>query len=227
MKNSPGAQIVGVILATADLRRAVRMQNPPDLFELRLDALVDRLDETKTALAKLRRPLIMTARHPREGGANRLSMGERRALLLQFLPDAAWIDIELRSARALAAVWEEAGARHIRRIISYHDFRGTPSRARLDQIRGEAQSLGADVLKIATRTDTPAHFARLLEFFAAAAPRFPVAAMGLGRFGKRSRRELMRGGSVLNYAHLGQRSVPGQPSLRELRRWTLDPPEAD
>jgi 3-dehydroquinate dehydratase-1 len=222
MKNSPAGQIVGVIFSRADLRRAVRMPNPPDLFELRLDVLVDRLDEVKNAIRKLRRPLIITARHPREGGENQLSLRERRALLLQFLPYAAWVDLELRSASALAAVWEEAGARHIRRIISFHDFSGTPGRARLDRTARAAQSLGADVLKIATRTDTPAQFARLLEFFAATAPYLPVAAMGLGRLGKKSRRELMRGGSVLNYAHLGEASLPGQPSLRELQRWTLN-----
>ena len=222
MKRPAPAQIVGVILSPADLRRAVRMPNPPDLFELRLDALVDRLDEIKKAIGKLRCPLIITARHPREGGENQLSLRERRALLLQFLPLAGWLDLELRSASALAAVWEEARACHIHRIISFHDFSGTPGRARLDRIVRAAQSLGADVLKVATRTDTPAQFARLLEFFATTAPHLPVAAMGLGRLGKKSRRELMRGGSVLNYAHLGESSLPGQPSLRELQRWTLE-----
>jgi 3-dehydroquinate dehydratase I len=138
---------------------------------------------------------------------------------LQFLPPAACLDIELRSARALAAIWEEARARHIRRIISFHDFSGTPSRARLGRIAGAAQSLGADVLKIATRTDTPAQFGRLLEFFASAAPHLPVAAMGLGQLGKKSRLELLRRGSVLNYAHLGKGALAGQPSLRELQRW--------
>ena len=221
MKRPAPAQIVGVILSPADLRRAVRMPNPPDLFELRLDALVDRLDEIKKAIGKLRCPLIITARHPREGGENQLSLRERRALLLQFLPLAGWLDLELRSASALAAVWEEARACHIHRIISFHDFSGTPGRARLDRIVRAAQSLGADVLKVATRTDTPAQFARLLEFFATTAPHLPVAAMGLGRLGKKSRRELMRGGSVLNYAHLGEVSLPGQPSLRELQRWKL------
>ena len=41
MTNPAGPQIVGVISSSADLRRAVRMRNPPDLFELRLDAVVD------------------------------------------------------------------------------------------------------------------------------------------------------------------------------------------
>ena len=221
MKRPAPAQIVGVIFSRADLRRAVRMPNPPDVFELRLDALVDRLDEVKNAIEKLRRPFIMTARHPREGGENQLSLRERRALLLQFLPYAAWVDIELRSARALNAVWEEAGAHRLRRIISFHDFSGTPGRARLDRIAGVGQSLGADVLKIATRTDTPAQFERLLEFFASTSPHPLIAAMGLGRLGKKSRRKLARSGSVLNYAHLGDRSLPGQPSLRELRQWMV------
>jgi 3-dehydroquinate dehydratase I len=218
MTRSPAAQIVGVIFSGADLRRAVRMQNPPDLFELRLDALAGRSDEVRKAIERLPSPLIMTARHPREGGENQLSLRERRALLLEFLPHAAWVDIELRSAPALAAVLEEAKSRRVRKIISFHDFTGTPSRARLDRIARTAQSLGADVLKIATRTDRNAQFARLLEFFAATAPHLPIAAMGLGRLGKKSRLEFLRRGSVLNYAHLGEASLPGQPSLRELRR---------
>lgn len=218
MKKLPAAQTVGVIFSGADLRRAVRIKNPPDLFELRLDALFARLDEVKIAIKKLRRPLIMTARHPREGGENQLSLPQRRALLLEFLPHAAWVDIELRSASALAAVFAEAGSGRIRKIISFHDFTGTPSRARLDRIASTAQSLGADVVKIATRTDTAAQVARLLEFFAATVPYLPIAAMGLGRLGKKSRLEFLRRGSVLNYAHLGEASLPGQPSLRELRR---------
>ena len=55
-------KIVGVIFSRADLHRAVRMSNPPDIFELRLDGLVDQLDETKTLLEKLRRPLIVKTR---------------------------------------------------------------------------------------------------------------------------------------------------------------------
>ena len=224
MKRPPAAQIVGVIFSRADLRRAVRMANPPDLFEVRLDALIDRLDETKTAIEKLRRPLIMTARHPREGGENKLSLRERRALLLQFMPDAAYVDIELRSAPALTGIWDEARARGIRRIISFHDLAGTPGRAELDRIAGAAQSLGADVLKIATLTDSHLQCGRLLEFFVERSSQLPIAAMGIGRLGRIARRELIRRGSILNYARLGRASVAGQPSLSEIRRWTSPRP---
>jgi len=91
-------QIVGVIFTRTDLRRALRMRNPPNLFELRLDALFAKSEEVRDAIVDLRAPLIITARHPREGGSNHLSAQKRRALLLRFLPHAAYVDIELRSA---------------------------------------------------------------------------------------------------------------------------------
>ena len=78
-------QIVGVIFTRTDLQRAVRMRNPPDLFELRLDALFAHLPDVKkvAAVTWIHAPLIITARHPREGGSNQLSVHKRRALLLR------------------------------------------------------------------------------------------------------------------------------------------------
>jgi 3-dehydroquinate dehydratase-1 len=220
MRKPSTPQIVGVILARADLQRALRMRNPPDLFELRLDALGANCDEVESALADLRAPLIVTVRHPSEGGSNQLSARERRALFLRFLPYATYVDIELRAAGALRAILEEARARSIRTILSFHDFRETPSRARFDEIARAAQSLGADLLKIATRTDTPTQLTRLLDFFLQHSPEMKIAAMGIGRLGRTARRELFRHGSILNYVHLGRSGIAGQPSLRDIRRWT-------
>jgi 3-dehydroquinate dehydratase I len=91
--------------------------------------------------------------------------GARRALLLRVLPHAAYVDIELRSARLFAAILREARAKGIRIIVSFHDFDKTPGRLRLERIASAAQSLGADFPKIATRTDTSAQLARLRDFF--------------------------------------------------------------
>jgi 3-dehydroquinate dehydratase-1 len=211
-------QIVGVIFTRTDLRRATQMRNPPDLFELRLDALFARNEKGKAALRDLRAPLIITARHPREGGLNHLSAGERRALFLQFLSCAAYVDIELRAAGMMTAILEEARAMRIRTILSFHDFHETPSRARLDEMAHAAQSLGADLLKIATRTDTPKQLTRLLDFFLQTRPKMKIAAMGVGRLGRIARLEFARRGSVLNYAHLGRPQIDGQLSIAQLRR---------
>jgi 3-dehydroquinate dehydratase-1 len=210
-------QIVGVIFTRPDLRRAVRMRNRPDLFELRLDALFAIHEELEGSFRNLRAPLIITARHPREGGSNRLPAQTRRDLLLRFLPHAAYVDIELRSAGAFAAVLEAARAKRIRVIVSFHDFDKTPSRPRLDGIARAARSLGADLLKIATRTDNTEQLARLRDFFQSARLEMDIAAMGVGRLGRVSRFEFAPR-SALNYGHLGNPQAEGQLSIGQLRR---------
>jgi 3-dehydroquinate dehydratase-1 len=211
-------RLVGVVFTRADLERAVRMRNPPDLFELRLDALFARNDGSRAALGQLKAPLIITARHPLEGGSNQLSARKRRALLLRFLPHAAFVDIELRSAGTFAAILEEARLKNIRTIVSFHDFNETPSRQRLDEIACAAKALGADFLKVATRTDTSAQMLRLLDFFEQQRVKTRIAAMGIGRLGRISRLEFARRGSALNYAHLGRPQAEGQLSIGQLRR---------
>jgi 3-dehydroquinate dehydratase-1 len=210
--------IVGVIFSQSDFQRALRMRNPPDLFELRLDRLHDCIAEITDAVARLPAPGIITARHPREGGAGDLSARRRRALLLEFLPHAKYIDLELRSAGPLGPVLDSAAAGRVRTIISCHDFKTTPAPARLDELAARARSLGADVVKVATRTDTRSQMQTLLAFYDRHGRQNPVAAMGIGKFGRAARLELARRGSVLNYAHLGSAAVPGQLSVRDLRR---------
>jgi 3-dehydroquinate dehydratase I len=218
-------QIVGVIFTRAELRRALRMRKPPDLFELRLDRLVNCIDEVKAAIDRLPAPFLITARDPREGGANHLSAPRRRALLLQLLPRAAWVDVELRSARSLAPVLRFAHAHGIPTIISFHDFKTTPPATRLDKIVSGARSLGADIVKIATRTDTPAQLTALLDFFERQRGGENMVTMGIGKLGRASRLELARRGCLLNYAHLGSPAAAGQLSIRELRRALGQAPE--
>jgi 3-dehydroquinate dehydratase-1 len=184
MTDSKAPKIVGVIFCRADFQRAIRMRNPPDLFELRLDFLTRHLADIENAIARLPAPLILTARHPREGGANKLSSRERQDLLLQFMAHAKFIDIELRSVRALAAVAGPAVERGVRLIASLHDFIGTPTEQRLDQSADLARSLGADIFKVATRTDTPAQLERLVDFFDRRRRTMRIAAMGMGKLGR-------------------------------------------
>src|ERR1700720_512948 len=120
-------RIVGVITTSSDLRLALRMAHPPDLFELRLDYLVGIENEMKNKVSQLRVPIIITARHPAEGGANNLSLKRRSELLSRFLPQARYVDLELRSVRAFRSLLDEARRRNVGRIISFHDLDSTPS----------------------------------------------------------------------------------------------------
>lgn len=211
-------QIVGVIFSRADLHRALRMRRPPELFELRLDRLFNAIEDASAALEQLPAPFIITARHPREGGANHLSSAQRRAVLIQFMPHATYLDVELRSADALQRVLQSAAANHIRKIVSFHDFAKTPPASRLDRIASQARSLGAHIIKVATRTDTRPELDRLLAFYERQHGSTPIVAMGIGKLGRASRLELARRGCLFNYAHLGSPAAPGQLSVPELRR---------
>ena len=206
-------KIVGVIFSRTDLERARRMRRPPDLLELRLDRLL------ATPIPPLPAPLIITARDPHEGGASNLSSARRRALLLEFVPRAKYVDVELRSARALEQVLRAAASKKIATIISFHDFDATPAATRLDEIASRARSLSANIIKVATRTDTPAQLDRLLDFFERQRDAGDVVAMGIGKLGGTSRLELIRRGCLLNYAHLGSPVASGQLSIRDLRRF--------
>ena len=209
---------VAVLSSGADLARATRLRRLPDLFELRLDALGAACAADDHRLARLPAPCIVTARHPAEGGLGDLRVAQRRDLLLRFLPLAACVDVELRSAANMRLVLEAAKAQRVLRIISVHAFGRGANIAQMRAWARSAKRAGADVFKLALRTDTPAELAALLEFFDAEKQRMPISAMGIGALGRRSRVELARRGSALNYAHLGTSTVDGQLSLRELRR---------
>ena len=211
--------IVGVIASRADLNCAMRMRRPPDVFEVRLDALARVVRKWENKLPMLRVHLIFTARHPHEGGANKLSLRERRDLLTRCLPYATYIDVELRSAFSLRSLLELAEQKKVWRIISFHNFKSTPPvRILLAKARA-AKKHGANIFKVATRTDTPVQLARLLSFITNKNIDIPVSAMGIGKLGAISRVLLAHAGSAFVYASISTRTnIEGQLSLEQLRR---------
>ncbi|HWY40762.1 MAG TPA: type I 3-dehydroquinate dehydratase [Chthoniobacterales bacterium] len=210
-------QIVAVVASPADLNAAIALKQLPDLFELRLDSLFPITNRLEKGISRLRAPLIITARDPREGGTGGLLFEKRCELLLRFLPRATYIDVELRSARKFKSLLARAQKNNIRRVLSYHDFQSTPTSRSLCAKARIARSLGADVFKVATRTDIPAALARLIDFIIHKNIDLPVSAMGMGRLGALSRLLLARSGSVLNYASLERPNVEGQTSIALLR----------
>ncbi len=220
VKASSQPRSVGVIFSEQDLQRALRLRKPPDLFELRLDGLFAAIRKLPAAIPQLRAPLIITARSPSEGGVNDLSLARRRELLIRFSPAATFVDIELSSATALSALLKRACARNLQIILSLHDLTATPALATLQAAARRAQSLGADIFKVAVRTDRPEQLHNLVEFVQSPSSPIPISAMGLGKLGPISRALLARAGSVLNYAHLGLPTVEGQWSLEQLRAAT-------
>ena len=208
----PACALVGVIASVDELRLAIGMRAPPDLFELRLDHLPN-LRESQ--LLKLRQPLIITARHPAEGGKKVRSA--RRDLLLKFLPRAKFVDVELRSLHELGAVWDEARRRHVGRICSFHDFKRTPEPAVLHNILHRARKAGADVFKVVTRAEDFGDLLNLFELLWSEFASMRLCVMATGKFGPISRLFFRNAGSSLIYASLLHPLHHGQLSFQELR----------
>lgn len=180
-----------------------------DVLEARLDSLGGLELPKKWSL-----PVIATARHPGEGGSGNLSLSMRRHLLAEAIPWASAIDVELRSAKALAPVVAEAHQHGSTVILSHHDFKSTPGIAVLRKLAARAASEGADIFKVATLLRDPRDLQRLIEL-QVSSPGIPVVAMGMGGAGRFSRLVLSGFGSPLCYGWLGKPQVAGQwPALR-------------
>lgn len=207
--DSPDQAVVGIVDSPMALRAARRLKTKDvDFLEWRADFLGMGIVETQI-------PWIITARHPAEGGQNAMSSTARRVALLELLPAATLVDVEIRSLRGMETVLREARNARVGLIASFHDFQKTPSASRLEDLAKQAADAGADVLKIATRTDSAGDVARLLNLLEGAP--LPLAVMGMGSLGMASRVVLAAAGSVLNYGWLHKPNVTGQWSARELR----------
>jgi len=215
--------VVGTIHNPNALAVALKLpKNAVDFLEVRVDAFAGAagldLDALEKSLPRLGAPLIITVRHPLEGGAARLTLAQRRALFVQFLPYASLVDVELRSAAPLRGITGEARSKGIGVILSHHDFRKTPSLARLRVLRQAAVRAGCDVFKVATMTHTARDLAALLDFLTARSPAaLELAVMGMGDFGKISRLTLGKSGSVLNYGYLDKPQIAGQWAVALLK----------
>jgi 3-dehydroquinate dehydratase-1 len=203
------SNIVGVIHTVDGFAEAGNLLL--DAVEVRVDSLPN--PPSLQQVAALSAPAILTVRRPDEGGVKPISEEEQLALYLALLPAAAAVDIEVRSTRRLRDVLEAARRTEKALIVSFHDFEGTPSLAKLRRTSARARAAGADIVKIAAKARTPAEVARLLAFLEGVSG--PVAVMGMGALGRASRLLFAKAGSALNYGWLDKPQVPGQWSARE------------
>lgn len=204
--------VVATVHTAPALKQAVfSRERGIDLLEIRLDCLGKGLATFAACAENFRKPLLITARHPNEGGANRLSVAQRRLLLRLYLPAATAVDVELRSVASMEDLLREASLIGVTKVVSYHNFRTTPSLAELEKIVNRARMAGADIPKVATFLRSPADLAVLMKLQdKMGGQRGPLAVMGMGPLGKVSRLALAAAGSRLNYGFFDRAQVQGQ-----------------
>ncbi len=220
-------RVVAAVYSPATLAAALALgplPAAPDWLELRGDHFHAEPELLHALAAAPPRPLLLTVRHPSEGGAPGAPAGakERRRLYgcLSVYPAVVAVDVEVRSLHALSAVVRATREAGRLLVASFHDFRGVPPPGRLRTLAARAQDAGAEVFKLAATVERPDQLARLLDFMAwGQSRRMRLAVMGMGSMGRVSRLALAAAGSMLNYGYLGDEGpqVPGQWPVETLR----------
>lgn len=155
-------------------------------------------------------PMIATIRHANEGGGWSGPEEERIALYRLLLTLADGIDVELSSAQTLAAIADEAREAGKVLIVSHHDFDKTPDLEALRDTARRAVAAGADIVKIAARTDNDADV-QVLSQLLAESPAPHMVVIGMGENGAPTRLLFPGQGSLFTFAAKGLRSTaPGQ-----------------
>ena len=186
-----------------------------DIVEIRLDQLIGE-QSIGNKLSKINHPLLLTCRHPDEGGQNQISDPiERQRILEPLLSYASAIDIELAEADSMNEIISKAKNDNIKVLLSYHNFKTTPST--LESKAKEAINKGADIVKLATTTNTITELINLFTLLEKISDQ-NIAVMGMGKYGKASRLIAVQSGSILNYVAVGSAKIDGQWKLNEFSK---------
>jgi 3-dehydroquinate dehydratase-1 len=185
-----------------------------DIAEIRIDRFGS--TDTKHVVERVKLfsqfPTIATIRANEEGGEWKGTETERQSLLAAVIPHVDGVDIELSAIETLAKIGPLAKELDKLLIASFHNFETTPELVVLRNIVSEAESAGADIVKIATQiTGDGSQDIRGLTELLVTHPRKNLIVIGMGNMGAITRVLFPRLGSLVTFA-FGEEvpSAPGQ-----------------
>lgn len=188
-----------------------------DLVEFRVDTLAGGVSqrELERELSKFMRRAVMTVRAEGEGGSFHGSESQRLDLIARLAGmRPAYLDVELSTARSNPE-WVRALPKKVERIVSWHDFSGTPALKDLKEIRKEAMGYGA-LAKVVTTARTPEDNLAAISL-CDVDPRRTIS-FCMGDLGAVSRVVAMRLRSPIAYAALpGDAVAPGQLAVSAMK----------
>lgn len=203
----------------------------PDIVEWRVDgykgvedttACLAALDALRTVIGDI--PLIFTCRIEDEGGMQPLSQKTRMAVIEAAVRtgEVDIVDIELMNDDSfIDAVRSVAGSHGAKLILSYHDFKKTPGEAVIVDKLKQAQTLGADIAKVAVMPTGYADVLTLLQATLKARTEvltIPLVTMSMAREGVITRMAGGLFGADITFAIGQASSAPGQIPIGDLRQ---------
>ncbi len=208
-----------------NIKRAVKYK--PDIIELRIDSLKKTpklpsfIREVRNIIGKI--PIILTNRIKREGGFKFQDEYYRINSIIKAINtgEVNIVDIELNTKYELRnKVINQAKNQNVYVIISYHNFRNTPSIRKLMLIGKSEIEAGADIVKIVTYANSIDDIMRMMNFIYKFKLKFkkPLISMCMGELGSITRFFSSIIGSDLIFACLPNApSAPGQIDIENLR----------
>lgn len=179
-----------------------------ELVELRLD-YITRAVNLKRLVGDRPGPVVLTARRKEDGGRWEKSEQERLMLLRSAIAAGVeYVDIEADVAAQIPRYGST------KRIISYHDFTGTPDE--LEEIHAAMAEEDADIVKIATMANTFSDNVRMIRLVEQA--KIPTIGICMGDMGMLTRILSNRVGSPFTYATFSadKKLAPGQINWKEM-----------
>lgn len=205
------------------------IKDMPDIIEWRADFLIG-LTDTSFVLeiiteikAKTDIPLLFTIRAAHEGGEEiALTEAEKLQLLIAVCEHSMveMIDYETSNEAKYVLKLKECSKNHHKKLIlSYHNFKETPTSQELRKRAKQAQDFGADVVKFAVMPVSKEDVHQLLIATKEMDDllEVPVITMSMGELGAISRVIGWTFGSIMTFGVGVESSAPGQVPIGMLR----------
>lgn len=222
MKKSISLEQANIVIPAVDeysLDRISSTENleESDVVEIRIDLLIS-IPDLKEKVSKINAPILLTCRHPDEGGPEEFrDPMKRQSLIAPLIPYASGLDVEINQTESMQQTITLAKSQGLLIVLSSHDFAGTPETKHIEEKVKTGYERGADIVKIATTTDQFKDIFNLINIFDSFNSH-QISVMGMGQLGMASRLLAAQCGSVLNYAALRSANVPGQWEVNDFKK---------
>lgn len=205
------------------IKAAEKKIDKNDLVEIWIDHLRERTKIEPEKITKLtKKPLIIVNKVKKEQGKWHGSEKDRIKILKEFAnAKVKYIDVGMDTKPALLSDLMKS-KKTTKIILSYHNFKSTPSEKKLWEIVRKGFKKGADIVKIATFAQKKEDNIKILSVLTKARrQKLPIIAVCMGKKGVISRIMAPHFNSSLVYGALDKNSktAPGQLTIDDYNKF--------
>jgi 3-dehydroquinate dehydratase type I len=189
-----------------------------NFIEVRLDSLKDPEDLEEIA-NHTKMPMVATNRSTDCHGKFSGSETDRQHTLLNAARNGFdYVDIELSTPK-LKEIVKALRNMNVKPIVSFHDFKGTPSLLKLHKVLENELANEAEVCKIVTTANVIEDNLTVLNFVSKVHESANIVCFSMGELGKPSRllSPLFGGFFTIASPERGKETAPGQLTVQEMR----------